>query len=289
MPNNGIVSQKINIPTKFRATSINEFDNSTDMVVINKALTGNNVEQSAVTLNQLAGLVGGGEAGPQGPMGPQGPAGPAVPSGLDWKGDYTPDTAYELNDVVLWKVPATDVIGSYWVTATEGVEGVDPTDESGSINVGWAFLASQGPQGIQGPVGPQGEVGPQGPAVSIGYKSIILKIRTNDGGNFASPPVFSIVNTIYDDSTLSYSLGSTLINNAGSTQCIIPINFTTTFNTLKIYATGISNSAANPLDIIASVADNDTIYYHVKQMDTYNTPISVPAGFQFSVEIRIYN
>ncbi len=289
MPNNGIVSQKINIPTKFRATSTSEFDNSTDLVVINKALDGNNVSQKAVTLNQLAGMVGGGEAGPQGIQGPQGPAGPAVPSGLDWKGEYNSLTAYELNDVVLWTNPATDVIGSYWVTATEGVTNVDPTDNSGVINEGWAFLASQGPQGIQGVQGIQGETGPQGPAIELGYKSIILKIRTTDGGNFASLPVFSIINTIYDDSTLSYSLGTTLIATNVSTQCIIPINFTTTFNTAKIYATGISNSAAQPLDIIASVADNDTIYYHVKQMDDPFEPIDVPAGFQFSVEIRIYN
>ena len=124
---------------------------------------------------------------------------------------------------------------------------------------------------------------------ALGYKSIVMKIRTTSGGNFSSLPVFSIINTIYDDSTLTYSLGTSMIATNVSTQCIVPINFTTTFNTAKIYATGISNSAAQPLDIIASVADNDTIYYHIKQMDDPLEPIDVPAGFQFSVEIRIYN
>lgn len=289
MPNNGIVSTKTNIPDKFRSNNPTEFDNTTDMVVINKALDGINVTQKSVTLNQLAGLVGGGEAGPQGPMGPQGPAGPTSPAGLDWKGAYNNSLAYELNDVVTWTNPDTDVLGSYWVTETEGVTGVAPTNNSGVINAGWAFLASQGPQGIQGVQGIQGEVGPQGPAVSIGYKSIVLKIRTTDGGNFFSPPVFTVINAIYNDSGLTYSIGSSQINNSESTQCIVPINFSTTFNVAKIYATGISNSAADPLDIIASVADNDTINYHIKQMDDPDTPIVVPINFQFSVEIRIYN
>lgn len=288
MPNNGIVSTKTNIPDKFRSNNPTEFDNTTDMVVINKALDGINVTQKSVTLNQLAGLVGGGEAGPQGPMGPQGPAGPTSPAGLQWRGAYDSESTYYRNDVATYTNPDTLILGSYWVT-NEEISGVDPVDSEGVVNEGWAFLASQGPQGIQGVQGIQGEVGPQGPAVSIGYKSIVMKIRTNDGGNFASPPVFTVINPIYNDSGLTYSIGSSQINNAGSTQCIVPINFSTTFNTAKIYATGISNSAAQPLDIIASVADDDTIYYHVKQMDDPFEPIDVPAGFQFSVEIRIYN
>lgn len=164
MPNNGIVSLKTNIPGAFRAQSINEFDNSTDMVIVNKALDGISVTQKSVTLNQLAGLVGGGEAGPQGIQGPQGPAGPTSPSGLDWKGAYNNSLAYELNDVVTWTNPDTNILGSYWVTSSGGVTGVSPTDNSGVINTGWAFLASQGPQGIQGIQGVQGIVGPQGPA-----------------------------------------------------------------------------------------------------------------------------
>jgi hypothetical protein len=177
MPNNGIVSKKTNIPTEFRASSISEFNNITDMVVISKPTTGINVEQKSVTLNQLAGLVGGGEAGPQGIQGPQGPAGPAVPSGLDWKGGYNSGLTYELNDVVTFLNPDTNLIGSYWVTVAT-ITGTPPTDEEGIINTGWAFLASQGAQGIQGIQGVQGEVGPQGPAgtVTFPYKENISRI-----------------------------------------------------------------------------------------------------------------
>lgn len=76
MPNNGIISRQAVIPDEFKVATTTEFNNETDVVILNKALTGSKVEQKAVTLNQLAGMIGGGEAGPQGPMGPAGPAGP---------------------------------------------------------------------------------------------------------------------------------------------------------------------------------------------------------------------
>jgi len=175
MPNNGIISRYANVPDQFKVNTTTEFNNETDMVVVNKTLEGSKVEQKAVTLNQLAGMVGGGSQGPQGIQGPQGPAGPAVPSGLSWKGYYEPETNYALNDVVTWVNPDTDILGSYWVTDEAGVYNVNPTDGSGNINEGWAFLASQGAQGIQGPAGPQGEVGPQGPAgtATFPYKEFI--------------------------------------------------------------------------------------------------------------------
>jgi len=193
MPNNGIVSTKTNIPDKFRATSINEFNNSTDMVVVNKALDGINVTQKSITLNQLAGLVGGGTAGPQGPMGPQGPAGPTSPAGLTWQGEYATETNYSFNDVVTWTNPDTSVLGSYWVTNESGVYNIPPTDGSGVINEGWAFLASQGPQGIQGVAGPQGEVGPQGPAgaATLPYKEMNLLIEFDNAGEMIITPGYS--------------------------------------------------------------------------------------------------
>lgn len=101
-----------------------------------------------------SGLIG--PTGPQGPAGDPGPAGPAVPSGLDWQGAYSNTTAYALNDVVTWTNPDTGILGSYWVTDSAGVTGVEPTDINGNINTGWAFLASQGPQGNQGNTGPTG-------------------------------------------------------------------------------------------------------------------------------------
>lgn len=157
------------IPDSFKSNDPNnEFVGTTDLVTIYKVTDENGVyENRNVTLNELAGLIGGGEQGPVGPMGPQGPAGPAVPSGLNWQGEYASETNYAFNDVVTWTNPSTSVLGSYWVTNESGVYNIPPTNGSGVINEGWAFLASQGAQGIQGPAGPTGATGPQGPAASI--------------------------------------------------------------------------------------------------------------------------
>lgn len=181
MPNNGIISRYASVPEEFKVNTTNDFDNTTDTIVVNKALNGIKVEQKAVTLNQLAGMVGGGSQGPQGIQGPQGPAGPAVPSGLSWQGDFTYETNYYLNDVVTWVNPDTSVLGSYWVNDTE-VYDTPPTDNSGNINPGWAFLTSQGPQGLQGPEGPQGNVGPQGPAgvATLPYKEINFSVQPHE-------------------------------------------------------------------------------------------------------------
>jgi hypothetical protein len=177
MPNNGIISKYAALPNEFKVSTTNDFDNSTDTIVVNKALNGITVEQKAVTLNQLAGMVGGGTQGPQGVQGPQGPTGPVAPAGLTWGGEYAPETDYAFNEVLTWMNPATDVLGSYWVTNPNGVYSVNPTDSSGNINEGWAFLASQGPRGNQGPQGLQGITGPQGPAGTavLPYKEIFLR------------------------------------------------------------------------------------------------------------------
>jgi hypothetical protein len=165
MPNNGIISRYATVPEEFKVNTTTEFDNTTDTIVVNKALNGIKVEQKAITLNQLAGMVGGGSQGPQGVQGPQGPAGPTSPAGLNWIGAWQTGVTYYLNDVVTYVDPSTDIIGSYWVNVESISDNTPPCDASGDVNTPqWAFLASQGPQGIQGPEGPQGIVGPQGPA-----------------------------------------------------------------------------------------------------------------------------
>ena len=174
------------IPNSYKSTNPNEFVLSQDLVTIFKTTDQDQVyENRNVSLNQLAGMIGGGSQGLVGPQGPQGPAGPAVPSGLNWLGEYNSGTAYELNDVVTWTNPDTDILGSYWVTNEAGISGVAPTNNSGVINAGWAFLASQGAQGIQGVQGEQGPVGPQGPAGSatLPYKEIFLRTPYNSMGS----------------------------------------------------------------------------------------------------------
>jgi hypothetical protein len=285
MPNNGIVSQKINIPTKFRATSINEFDNSTDMVVINKSLPGNNVEQSAVTLNQLAGLVGGGESGPQGIQGPQGIPGPAVPAGLDWKGGYNAGLTYELNDVVTFLNPDTNLIGSYWVTVAT-ITGTPPTDEEGIINTGWAFLASQGAQGIQGIQGLQGEVGPQGPAGTSTppYKEVFLRTNYASSIQYGYSTLTSNTLTIAQNATGDYILN---IQN--------PVDRPTNIYKIEVNADcvggyGIENDIWR-VAVDASFASAGQIrFYTYKYNTTTNVwAAAVPLSTWHPVHIRIYS
>jgi hypothetical protein len=222
MPNNGIISRYATVPDEFKVNTTTEFDNTTDTIVVNKALNGIKVEQKAVTLNQLAGMVGGGEAGPQGPMGPQGPAGPTSPAGLTWQGEYTVDTNYYLNDVVTWVNPDTDILGSYWVTSAE-VYNVSPTDGSGNINTGWAFLASQGPQGIQGPEGPQGIVGPQGPAGTATLPYSEFCTRFSMLGSTSIPSAGSIIsNSAINQLGLTSSNISISQPSAGQVSIVFP-------------------------------------------------------------------
>lgn len=256
MPNNGIISRYATVPEEFKVNTTTEFDNTTDTIVVNKALNGIKVEQKAVTLNQLAGMVGGGEAGPQGPMGPQGPAGPAVPSGLDWQGEYATETNYAFNDVVTWVNPDTSVLGSYWVTDEGGVYNIAPTDNSGVINTGWAFLASQGPQGIQGPVGPQGIVGPQGPAgtATFPYKEAFVLI--NPQGNNPIAQIYSTLSnpiSVTKNGLGAYSLGINANDKPSSpTKCQI-ISQPTWGNTgtSGIYNLQFQTSAVTSVGVIA--------------------------------------
>jgi len=206
------------IPNSYKSTNPNEFVLSQDLVTVFKTTDQDQVyENRNVSLNQLAGMIGGGSQGLVGPQGPQGPAGPAVPSGLNWLGEYNSGTAYELNDVVTWTNPDTDILGSYWVTDEEGISGVAPTNNSGVINAGWAFLASQGAQGLQGVKGDQGPVGPQGPAgAGIKYQeSAFTMVLIADGntGSFMDPATMS--KTFYidqldlaNDLEIYYSQGS---------------------------------------------------------------------------------
>lgn len=165
---------------------------------------------NAVYTALQSGLVG--PRGPKGDTGLTGPAGPAVPAGLDWKGGYNSGAAYELNDVVSFINPATDVIGSYWVTVAT-ITGTPPTDDEGVINAGWAFLASQGPAGVDGITSINGITGhvsvdlannsyttntwgtrieQSGSTISVGlnqaYKSIVGNLY-HQGGIFVFTPI----------------------------------------------------------------------------------------------------
>ncbi len=291
MPNNGIVSKKEVIPSEFRATSINEFNNSTDMVIINKALIGSKVEQSAVTLNQLAGMVGGGTQGMQGPMGPQGPAGPAAPSGLNWKGDYNVLLGYELNDVVLFLNPSNEVIGSYWVTSNTVDVGVKPTDENGNINEGWAFLASQGPQGIQGPAGPQGEVGPAGApgAATLPFKelNLLLTFEDNTGDMTITTGYSSFTGGIssvnhWAQGRYQLFFSSTADDITDKSKCII----TTSIN--GYWAAG-SDFIPNAFWSVDGGSINLDVWQCSKNFTIPWQLLDLYAGAELSVNIKVYN
>lgn len=120
-----------------------------------------------------------GPAGSQGPAGPQGPPGPAGSGSFHWRGDYSPFTAYSVDDAVHYD-------GSSWI-ATVSVAAkcsssqlCPPGGEPGT-NSDWSLVAQKGdkgekgdtgatgPGGPQGPAGPQGSTGAQGPPGMSGY------------------------------------------------------------------------------------------------------------------------
>lgn len=280
------------IPKIFKNTNPNDFIGDADLVTIYKHTEDSNVyENRKVTLNQLAGLVGGGSQGPVGPMGPQGPAGPAVPSGLKWMGEYNSEANYALNDVVTWTNPDTSVLGSYWVTSEGGVYNVPPTDENGNINEGWAFLASQGAQGIQGVQGEQGPVGPQGPAGSgINFKEINFRVQTYADGSGLNPSIqigYSTFNgtlTATSDSGFIYITFTDENDYIGDpTKCIIttqtPISYGNQFNF-------IINSEVNN----NTIADGINIRVLTQPMGQNTGFTSVTrTGFKYYVNIKVYN
>ncbi|MBS3894721.1 hypothetical protein [Serratia marcescens] len=103
-----------------------------------------------------------GATGAQGNTGPQGPIGPAGPSGLEWRGVWDSDTAYQVNDAVGYNGASYFCIAP--VTGT-------PPDGGPDSAAHWALLASQGaagPQGIQGVAGPQGVKGDKGDTGDVG-------------------------------------------------------------------------------------------------------------------------
>lgn len=266
------------IPSIFKNTNPNDFIGDADLVTIYKHTEDSNVyENRKVTLNQLAGLVGGGSQGPVGPMGPQGPAGPAVPSGLKWMGEYNSEASYGLNDVVTWINPDTDVLGSYWVTSEEGVYDVPPTDENGNINEGWAFLASQGAQGIQGVQGEQGPVGPQGPAgtvtfpyieavaritfsaspaTMVGYKTLVGTISTSKLSSGMYVFTFSDVND-YDGLLSKYIFDIRFSSNSGYVYVPLTYSYSPTQIGLNIYEVNVDTGEY----LLADPSDLATIYY----------------------------
>lgn len=101
-----------------------------------------------------------GPTGPAGQPGPQGPTGPAGPQGekgdpgvsLVWRGDWSADTAYHVNDIVSY-------YGSAYIAIVDNTGSQPPSEV-------WALLVAKGatgPQGEQGPPGDPGAPGAQGP------------------------------------------------------------------------------------------------------------------------------
>jgi hypothetical protein len=75
----------------------------------------------------------------------------SVPSGLNWEGQWSNSTTYQLNDVV------SNVAGSvyttwFYINATPSSGNALPTGGATS-NTYWAQLGTQGPPGAQGPAG----------------------------------------------------------------------------------------------------------------------------------------
>jgi hypothetical protein len=100
-----------------------------------------------------------GLTGVQGPQGPQGDIGPVGVSGLIWRGAWSNNSLYNMNDAVGY------ASASWWCVATVSSTASVITPNLDTTHIHWALLTSQGAQGPQGPqgvIGPQGSQGPQG-------------------------------------------------------------------------------------------------------------------------------
>lgn len=173
MPNNGIVSKKEVIPSEFRATSTSGFNTATDMVIVNKALTGPKVEQSAVTIDQLGQLVAASQTPAnfdvatsgniiisknEGVYG-EGPenietgdlltiSNVEIPQGLTWRGEYSGTEEYSNSDVV-YSIVSTTYTTWVYINETPSTGEELPTSPS-TFNTYWAQLGTQGPAGSNG-------------------------------------------------------------------------------------------------------------------------------------------
>jgi hypothetical protein len=102
-----------------------------------------------------------GAAGVNGLNGPTGPAGATGASGaaLNWRGAFSPSTAYAANDAVFFS-------GSSYVSVLPGNMGNAPP--AGSSNAFWNLLALNGATGATGSSGASGSTGATGPAGATG-------------------------------------------------------------------------------------------------------------------------
>jgi hypothetical protein len=87
-----------------------------------------------------------GDTGPAGPQGPQGAPGPQGQKGLNWRGEWLPDTTYQVGDAV-------SSGGASFVATQTTAEQPGPKIELG---VPWGILSLRGDTGAQGVPGPAG-------------------------------------------------------------------------------------------------------------------------------------
>ena len=117
--------------------------------------------QGSTGLTGPAGATGTtGAAGAQGSTGLTGSAGPTGATGavgMTFRGAWSNETAYAINDVVTTN-------GSSWIALT-ATNGVDPTTDGGT---NWVLVAAAGATGATGPAGSNGVDGATGPQGLIG-------------------------------------------------------------------------------------------------------------------------
>jgi hypothetical protein len=117
--------------------------------------------QGSTGLTGSAGATGTtGAAGAQGSTGLTGSAGPTGATGavgMTFRGAWSNETAYAINDVVTTN-------GSSWIALT-ATNGVDPTTDGGT---NWVLVAAAGATGATGPAGSNGVDGATGPQGLIG-------------------------------------------------------------------------------------------------------------------------
>jgi hypothetical protein len=136
----------------------------------------------------------------------------SVPSGLNWEGQWSNSTTYQLNDVVSNVV---DNVYTTWfyINATPSSGNALPTAPATS-NTYWAQLGTQGPPGAIGPAGANGAAGVAGfRTLSVGTTAWTLKADAPlgtpglvSGGDQSTPNTTDVGVFITTSSTTPFTL-----------------------------------------------------------------------------------
>jgi hypothetical protein len=220
--------------------------------------------------------------------GPSGADGQVTPSGLNWKGAWSPATGYVINDTVGYNG------ASWWCIEPILANQLNPGPTGGSLN--WALLAAQGAQGVpggqgspggQGDKGDKGSTGPTGSAGPTGATSMVPG-PTGPTGSVGPTGATGATSMVPGPTGPTGPTGSVGPTGATGATSMVPGPTGPTGPTGPIGVTGSINKSiklvtGNTYPLIAS--DTDSIL-HFTYGDGSNTPITLTVSVNLPTNYR---